>query len=135
VAQERIILLNLVMMLTIRCTWNTHNDQSEVWLGDVGMIICKNLCTWSIQSSKSSSDSRESPGCGLRRERPSGPRNVLGTWTRVNCNLERETIQQLMLAEGAISGLANIPLIYFASTSMMRFQRPMRYNRRTPMVR
>ena len=92
-----------------------------------GFIRCMNPLTWSIQSSKLSSISSWSPGCGQCLDNLSGPWYDPGTCTKVKWNMKIDTIHQFMLAEGAISGFDSIPLIYFASTSTIRLQMPIKY--------
>jgi hypothetical protein len=84
------------------------------------LIIC--IKPYKLSKSKSSSSGLgTSPGCGRRRERPSGPCIVPGTkW-----NVKIDRIQRLMLAPGLRSGLDNIPLMYLASTSTTRLRMPM----------
>ena len=93
-----------------------------------GFTKCIKQFTWSIQSSKSSSGSSSSPGCGRHRDRPSGPWCEPGTWTKVKWNIRIKRIHLLILAEGDMSGFASIPLIYFVSTSTTIFRTPMRYS-------
>ena len=96
----------------------------------IGLRKCMKPYTLSTQSSNSglySELSPLSPGCWGCRKRPSGLCHVPGMWTRVKWNRRIETIQQLMLAIGVISGFNNIPLIYLTSTSTIKFQMPIRY--------
>ena len=95
-----------------------------------GLRKCINPCTWLTQSSNSglSAESVMSlPGCCGHHESPSSPCRVPSTWTRVKWNRSMDTIQWFMLADGARSGLANMPLMYLVSTSTTKFRTPMRY--------
>lgn len=79
-----------------------------------------------IHSSKSSS-SFSSSGAAVRRHIPSAPEcSRAGTWIRVKSNNKIPVIHQLIVALGCKSRLFIIPLIYFASTSMIRWRSPIR---------
>ena len=95
-----------------------------------GLRKCINPYTWSTQSLNSGLSAELvmlSPGCYGCHDSPSGPCRVPGTWTRVKWNRSMDTIQWFMLADGARSGLANMPLMYLVSTSTTKFRTPMRY--------
>ena len=91
------------------------------------LIMCMNPYNSSIQSS-SASGSGLLPGCGGHRDRPSRPCMVPGTWTSLKWKVRIVRIQWLVLVLGIRSGLANIHLIYWASTSITRFRMLIKYN-------
>ena len=91
------------------------------------LIMCMNPYDSLIQSS-SASGSGLLPGCGGRHDRPSRPCRVPGTWTSLKWKVRIARIQWLMLALGLRLGLANISLIYRASTSITRFRIPIKYS-------